>query len=276
MVLILSAALLATGCGGSRSANRRAVVAAFYPLAFAAENVAPDANVTNLTPTGAEPHDLELTPRQVEAVQSADAVLYLGGGFMPALEDAARGRPNAVDLLSGLDLLPGRDGRADPHVWLDPTRYASIVQRTAEVLGRPAAADRTVAQLEALDRAFRRGLASCERRELVTSHAAFEYLADAYGLDEIALTGLAPEAEPSARDIEHLASVVRDTGATTVFYEPLVSRKLAETVAREAGARTASLDPLEGLTSDELAAGATYFSVMRSNLAVLRKALGCR
>jgi zinc transport system substrate-binding protein len=130
--------------------------------------------------------------------------------------------------------------------------------------------------LEALDTELEQGLRRCERREIVTSHAAFSSLAERYGLVQVPLTGLSPEAEPGARDIEHLVGEVRETGATTVFVEPLVSPRLAETVAREAGATTAVLDPLEGLSQARLDAGADYVGVMRENLAALRAALGCR
>jgi zinc transport system substrate-binding protein len=143
-------------------------------------------------------------------------------------------------------------------------------------VGSPRAADGIVSELQRLDQHYRHGLARCERRQLVTSHAAFGYLARAYGLEQVPLTGLSPEAEPSAKAIERLVRQVEQEGATTVFFEPLVSPKLAQTVAREAGVSTAVLDPLEGLTSDEIANGADYFSVMRENLAVLRKGLGCR
>ena len=185
------------------------------------------------------------------------------------------GQDGAVDLLRGVALIGGEEN-SDPHVWLDPMRFAALARRVAATLGRPTAADPLVARLGKLDREFRAGLAHCERRELVTSHAAFGYLARAYALEQVPLAGLAPEAEPSARDIEALVREVERSGATTVFFETLVSPRLAETVAREAGARTAVLDPLEGLTDDEVSAGDDYFSVMHANLAELRKALGCR
>jgi zinc transport system substrate-binding protein len=289
------AALLVAGCGGSDDGERPTVVAAFYPLAWVADEVArDDVEVVNLTPPGAEPHDIELTARDVERVQEADVVLYLGGGFMPALEDAIEGHDDAVDLLMGQRLRAGVDEHGhgeeehegeeepqlDPHVWLDPTRLATIAAVIAEELGEQGAAEQgaaedLVARLVELDSEFKEGLASCERREIVTSHAAFGYLAEAYGLRQIALTGVSPEAEPSPRALEELVHEVEEEGATTVFFETLVSPRLAETVAREAGAETAALDPLEGLGEDELEAGADYFSVMRTNLEMLRGALGC-
>lgn len=278
VLTLLSLLTVASGCGSDEASSRRLVVAAFYPIAYAAERVAPDARVENLTPAGAEPHDLELSARDVEHVRDAATVLYFGEGFMPALEQAVEGDDRAVDLLAGQRLHRGVEAGEtvlDPHVWLDPTRYAAIAQKIADALGEPRSADELVAQLRRLDGEFRAGLADCERRELVTSHAAFGYLADAYGLEQVPLTGITPEAEPSAKAIEALVAEVKRSGATTVFFETLVSPKLAQTVAREAGAETAVLDPIEGLTKDEIANGADYFSVMRANLVALRKALGC-
>jgi zinc transport system substrate-binding protein len=283
--VVAGLALTVAGCGGSEDAdtgNGLRIVAAFYPLAFLAEEIAP----------GAEPHDLELSARDVEDVHDADLVLYLGGGFQPALEDTVSGDADAVDLLQAVELLEGADehGHADedaeengselheldPHVWLDPTRFAALARRVAEATGDPSAADDLVVALTELDEELRDGLADCERREIVTSHAAFGYLAQAYGLTQIPLTGVSPEAEPSPQDLEDLVAEVEAEGATTVFFETLVSPRLAETVAREAGAKVAVLNPLEGLTEEELEEGADYFSVMRSNLASLREALGCR
>jgi zinc transport system substrate-binding protein len=283
VLTFLSAVLLATGCSDEESDSGQQVVAAFYPVAYAAERVAPDAVIRNLTPAGAEPHDLELSPRDVEAIDDADVVLYFGAGFMPALEHAARDRENAVDLLAGerlrvatADHGEGAAGSTrDPHVWLDPLRYARVVRKVAAALGSDAAAEPLVAELEALDREFRAGLAGCERREIVTSHAAFGYLADAYALAQVPLSGLSPEAEPSARAVEALVDEVEKNEATTIFFETLVSPRLAKTVARESGAETAVLDPLEGLSEARLDDGADYFSVMRENLAALRKGLEC-
>jgi zinc transport system substrate-binding protein len=281
-VAILFAAGLLTGCGGSDD-DERTLVAGFYPLAWAAERIADDdIRVVNLTPAGAEPHDIELTPRDVEQIDGADVVLYLGHGFQPALEDAARGQAGVVDLLEGEQLLAGDDehedegGGFDPHVWLDPGRFSALVARIGEALDEPESAAVLAAELDELDSEFGAGLADCERRDIVTSHAAFGYLAQAYGLNQIALTGVSPEAEPSPRALEDLIEHVREEGATTVFFESLVSPELAETVARETGARTAELDPLEGISQDDLDAGDDYFSVMRANLSALREALGCR
>jgi zinc transport system substrate-binding protein len=199
----------------------------------------------------------------------------VGHGFQPALEDALRGRNGpSLDVLDGIRL-HGSGDDVDPHVWLDPRRYQRVAREVAKALGSRSRADPLVRRLSALDGELRRGLRHCTRRTLVTSHAAFGYFAERYGLRQVALLGLAPDAEPAPRAVGRLADEVRATGATTVFTEPLVSSKLAQTVAREAGARTTTLDPLEVLTPDDEAAGANYFTLMRDNLAVLRKALGC-
>jgi zinc transport system substrate-binding protein len=282
LCLVPLVSLVLAGCGGATTDGEEHVVAAFYPLAWAAEQIGGGAvDVANLTPPGAEPHDLELTPRDVDRIREADLVLYLGGGFQPALERALEDRDGP-----SLDLLRGQRPKGpstreeelavDPHVWLDPVRFERMVREIAAALDRRRTGARLVARLQALDEAFERGLASCRRREIVTSHAAFGYLAERYGLRQIALTGLSPEAEPGPRDLEKLVREVEASGATTVFFESLVSPRLAETVAREAGAKTAVLDPLEGLPKDELGAGEDYVSVMRSNLASLRRALACR
>jgi zinc transport system substrate-binding protein len=278
IVLILALVLLVSSCGGEdgdsdasgRGAER--VVAAFYPLAFAAERIAgEDTTVRNLTPAGTEPHDVELSPRDVETVRAADVVLYVGSDFQPALEKAVEGAAGeAVDVLEGLRL----EAR-DPHVWLDPARFAQVVERIGDALDRDDAAAELAAELRRLDEELADGLRNCERREIVTSHAAFTYLARRYGLRQIPISGVSPEAEPTAKEFEEVVQDVEETGATTVFFETLVSPRLAETIARETGAKTAVLDPLEGLTQDELNDGENYFTVMRANLDALRRALTC-
>jgi len=281
VAVVLATAALAAGCGGGSSdaAPKNEIVAAFYPLAFAAGQIAVgSASVRNLTPAGAEPHDLELTPSDVRAVHDAPLVVYLGDGFMPGLETAVEQRwGRSVDVLAELRHEDGYAGGTpgDPHVWLDPVRYAEMVRLIGAALGKEASAGRLAARIEELGGEYRRGLAHCARRQIVTSHAAFGYLAARYGLEQVPLEGLTPEAEPSARDIARLVGVVRSSGATTVFFETLLSAKLAETVAREADVKTAVLDPLEGISDGDIARGADYFTVMRANLATLREALGC-
>jgi zinc transport system substrate-binding protein len=273
VLIVLAIGLSACGgdSGSSSDSEQTDVVAAFYPLAWATERVADGSvQLRNLTPPGTEPHDVELTARDVERIRSADVVLYLGGGFQPAVEDAVEGASGTT-----IDLLVNPVGR-DPHVWLDPIRLAEVVKRIAGALEREDAAAEPIAELRALDRDLKRGLSRCRSREIVTAHEAFGYLTRRYHLKQIAITGVSPEAEPTPRQLEKVIDRVRETGATTVFFETLVSPRLAETVARETGADTAVLNPLEGLTEEQAERGEDYLSLMRDNLTALRKALGCR
>lgn len=268
LALLLSAALVSCG-GDDDAASGQNVVAAFYPLAWAAERIGGDGvDVVNLTPPGAEPHDVELSPGDVETILDAELVIYVGSGFQPAVEDAVARRD-----APSLDVL---DGETDPHVWLDPVRFAAIAEEIGGALDEPDAARELADELERLDADYREGLEQCARNTLVTTHAAFGHLVARYGLEQLALTGKSPEAEPGPRELERLIDSVREAGATTVFAEPLVSDRVAETVAREAGATVAVLDPVEGLSDERLAAGEDYLTVMRANLATLEEALGCR
>jgi zinc transport system substrate-binding protein len=298
--------LTATACGDDAAgsapaaAGKLTVVTAFYPLQFISERIGGDAtSVSNLTKPGAEPHDLELNPRQVGEISDAGLVVYLSG-FQPAVDEAVKQQAgdrafDAAAVAPLLDAAAGahaHEGEAepaeaeeeaggkDPHVWLDPTRLAAIGDQLAARLGKAdaaRAADYTSraaalrAELEKLDGEYTAKLATCQRREIVTSHSAFNYLAQRYKLEQVGITGLSPEAEPSPQRLAAVAEEAKEHGATTIFFETLVSPKIAETIAQEVGARTAVLDPLEGLTGG----GGDYLSVMRTNLTALTAALGC-
>jgi zinc transport system substrate-binding protein len=289
----------ASGGAAASADSRPAIVAGFYPLYEAASRVGGDQfQVLNLTPAGAEPHDLELTPDEVQRTLVAKVVLYIGGGFQPALEDTVKRRGgSSIDVIQGMSLAPpptveGPDSGAeekenlsfDPHVWLDPMLMSDIVARTGKVLAGidPAHADMYArntrsyqSELAKLDSDYRAGLTGCARNVIVTSHAAFGYLAKRYGLEQQAISGISPESEPSPKRLQELAALVKSKGVTTIFGETLVSPRTADALAREAGVKTAVLDPIEGLTPDEIKAGKSYVSVMRDNLATLRTALGC-
>jgi zinc transport system substrate-binding protein len=307
LVAALLALTVTAGCGAQDAAGadqaKPEVVTAFYPLEFLSARIGGDAvTVSNLTKPGAEPHDVELTPRQVGSISDAALVVYLSG-FQPAVDEAVGQQSRrAFDVASVVELLSAADGHdhgeesgekhaeehaeeaaggaKDPHLWLDPQRFATVAGAVGEQLAAvdtARAADfrtraaATQAELAALDTEYATKLKTCERREIVTSHAAFNYLAQRYGLTEIGITGISPEAEPSPQRLAEVTREAREHGATTIFFETLVSPKVAETIAREVGARTAVLDPLEGLTTP----GADYFSVMRANLTALTTALGC-
>lgn len=282
-LLAPSACTRPAAAGGGADGPR--VVAGFYPLAFLARRIGGDrVGVTNLVKPGTEPHDVELNPRQVSQVADADLVLYLRG-FQPATDDVVsagvRGRALDVSTLTPARPDPGHAGR-DPHVWLDPVRMSRIADAVTAALAEAdpghAGQYRTRGsalggELAALDRAYADGLRDCARREIVTSHAAFGYLADRYRLTQVAISGITPDTEPTPRRLASAIDTARRTGARTIFFETLVSPRVARTVADAAGARARALDPIEGLPA---ASSADYLTLMRDNLGELRTALGCR
>lgn len=278
LALFAALALVAASCsGGGEARSEDLVVASFYPLAWVAEEIAGDTvEVVDLTPSGVEPHDLELAPSQVGMIEDADLVIYMGEGFQPAVEDAVDpGSRSALDVLDGMPLMEG-----DPHVWLDPTRLADVVEEILAALvsaypGERAGFEERAADLQnrltRLDHLIEEGLADCARREIVTSHSAFGYLADRYTLEQIAISGLSPEAEPSPGRIAEVIDLARERGVTTIFFETLVSPDVAETIADEIGVTTAVLQPIETQPSD-----GDYLDAMGRNLDALRAALECR
>jgi zinc transport system substrate-binding protein len=292
--LLVAAALALSACGGAQAetgSERVSAVVGFYPYAFVTERVGgDDVDVTDLTEAGGEPHDLELTPRQVGAVGEADLVVY-SAGFQPAVDEAVEqsAEDRALDVLSTVELRDGEGheeegheeehASGDPHVWLDPVRLATIAtavaDRLAEVDPDSAADYRARAaeledELAVLDAELREGLSSCERSEIVTSHDAFGYLAEAYGLEQVAVAGLSPEDEASPRRLAEVAAQAEAAGVTTIFFEESVSPKVAESLAREVGATATVLSPLE-VAPDS----GDYPSAMRENLERLRTALAC-
>ncbi len=305
---LVAAALGLTGCGGTPAAATGVqgevaldVVAAFYPLQFVAERVAGErATVTGLTAPGAEPHDLELSAADVASLGRADLLVHQGG-FQPAVDDAvdSEGGDNAMDVAADADLdlthveqhegesEPGGEEHAegevtDPHFWLDPTRLAGVADAVSARLAEldpegeqayAANAEQLTQELTALDAEFEESLAGCADRTLVTSHEAFGYLADRYGFEQLGISGLSPDEDPEPGRLAEVADFVRDNDVSTIYFETLVSPAVAETVAAETGARTAVLDPLEGLTEES--AGGDYLGVQRANLEALRAGQSC-
>jgi zinc transport system substrate-binding protein len=300
---LLAAATGCTNAGSASSAGTEqgqlAIVTAFYPLQFIAQRVAGDhATVANLTQPGAEPHDLELTPRQVASLTTAGLVIY-EKGFQPAVDEAVLQSENreVIDTTTIVPLRPlaasdddlghgegaGHDHPAlDPHVWLDPTsvsRIAAAVEERLVTVDPDHAVDyrrnagALSKELRDLDQSFRSGLAHCERTEFMTTHAAFGYLAERYHLTQIPISGLNPDSEPSPARIAEVQRLARVHGLTTIFSETLVSPAVAQAIAGDLGLTTDVLDPIEGITSQSR--GQDYLSVMSANLAALRKAGEC-
>ncbi|MCI0479325.1 metal ABC transporter substrate-binding protein [Candidatus Uhrbacteria bacterium] len=271
----------------TRDSVRIPVVATIYPWGFLAERVGGDrVEVTVVTPPGAEPHDFEPTPHDIVAAHGARLFLLNGAGmdvWAERLEpDIAKAGAETITFAAHAPSIGAGD---DPHVWLDPVFMKTATRLVAEALSRldpdgaetfRANAETLVAELVALDTAYRDGLASCGLSEIIVSHDAFRYLSARYGFSTIAVRGISPEDEPSAKGLADLTDAIRANGIDVVFTETFVSPKLSETLATETGARTLVLNPVGGLTEDERARGETYLTVMHANLANLTDALRCR
>jgi zinc transport system substrate-binding protein len=299
MAALMLSACSADASGEASEATRLLqVTAAFYPLQYVAERVGGDAvEVTSLTPPGAEPHDLELTPQDLAQLQESDLVVYLSG-LQPAVDEA-------VTQTSGLAALDAADsahledpdsavetkhpdshsdhGGSDPHFWLDTERLSDVAAAVEEAM---AEADPDQAEvftdnlaelrrdLRDLDKEYATGLAECAVTSLVTAHESFGYLARRYGMAQVGIAGISPNAEPDPQQLASVADLVKAEGVRTIYTETLVSPAVAQTVAEETGAQTAVLDPLEGLTDDST--GSDYLTVMRENLRILRTGQKCR
>ena len=301
-------ALLAS-CGSSAGSDDAggsgtvSIAASFYPFAYVAEQVGGQhVDVENLTSPGTEPHDLELKPKQVGAVQDADLVVFeehFQAAVDEAVDQADRSDDGTLDVASVVTLKPtqaggeeehadeeGHDehdhGDEDPHTWLDPDNMIAITKAMESKLSTidpdhaadyAANAARLEAELTTLSTDFETGLKTCTTRTIVTSHAAFQYLAARYDLTQVPIAGIDPSNEPSPAQLADITKLVKAQGITTIFTEELVSPAIADTIAKETGATTATLDPIEGLSADTK--GETYLTLMRKNLDTLKKANGC-
>jgi zinc transport system substrate-binding protein len=304
--------LLLAGCVGGGDSDSTpssttpplSVFTSIYPLQYAAERIGGEwVQVTNLVPAGVEAHSFEPSPQALASLHRARLFIYNGAGFEPwvsrVLLTLPASGPLVVNATEDLALRPaqGHDeedeedeaeddhGDLDPHVWLDPSLYARQAELIAAALAQvdPAGAVLYSSNLadfkkevEQLEREFQEGLKGCARSAFVVSHTSFGYLAAKFALEQVPVAGLSPEAEPSPARLREIITKVNQIGATHIFAEALVSQSVAETIARETGARVLVLNPLEGLTQEQLKSGEDYFTLMRTNLANLREALGCQ
>lgn len=275
----LALAALLGACSGDEAPapDRVVVVASVFPLAELAARIGGErVEVSEIVPAGAEPHDVELTAADLALLEDADLVLYVGSAFQPAVADA-------VPADRSLDLLEATRAGDDPHLWLDPVlmrHAADLIARRLGEIDPPNAQvyltnlEGVTTDLDELTTEYADALTSCEHRAFVTAHDAFGHLASRFGLTQHAIAGISPENEPTAERLEELRELVQREGITTVFAEALVPRRVAETLAREAGVEVEVLDPIENATAEQRAAGG-YLPMMRENLRKLADALGC-
>lgn len=289
------------------------VMASFYPLQYLAEKIGGEhVTVTSLTPAGAEPHDLELSPKTVDALSSADAVIYLAG-FQSAVDEAIEQQApkTVIDVSPAVQLVEAgvdanhpseeedegtdetqsseadghedhhHDMSADPHFWLDPVRMANAATLVGDKLAEanPANAEMYKTNAKALkDELTSLGndlvskTSTCQIKTFVTAHTAFGYLADRTGLTQVGISGLDPDSSPSPARLAEISQIAKDQGVTTIFTEALIDPKIAQTLADDLGISTAVLDPIESQTDPSK----DYSGVMNDNIDALTKALNCQ
>ncbi len=276
-----------------KTSGKVQVTASFYPLWFFSSEIGGEkAQVRNITPSGAEPHDYEPTTKDIAEIEKSNMLVLNGGveGWGDKIRDNLKGK-NVVIVVAGEGLFTqtieeGGKKQTDPHVWLDPIlarREAHNITTKGYLRIDGTNSDyyqnnekRLNAQFEQLDKEYREGLQNCKQKDIITSHAAFGYLAARYGLNQIPISGLTPDAEPSSQQLAEVAKFAKEHNVKYIFFESLVSPKLAQTIAQEVGAKTLVLDPIEGLTDDDIKQGKNYFTVMEENLKNLRIALECK
>jgi zinc transport system substrate-binding protein len=284
--------LLLVGCGRESSSSKPQVVVSLYPLQDFAQKIGGNMiNVVNIVPPGTEPHDFEPSPKDMIKLNKADLVLYNGAGLEnwidKALPNIDQQHTYVVNTSKKISLTKAKNSEVrhrvyDPHIWLNPfmaQQQAKIIYESLVKID-PSHKKQYTDNFQKLNDEFLALQKSYEVllhspvREFVTSHTAFQYLADEYKLKQVAISGLSPEDEPSPKEVKQLVDTLRKHQAKVVFFETLVNNKLAETVKNEIHAEASVLNPLEGLSKKELANKEDYFSVMRNNLANLKKALG--
>jgi zinc transport system substrate-binding protein len=267
------------------------IVTSFYPLYYFVTQIAGDkANVKNITPSGAEPHDYDPSTQDVANIEKSNMLVLNGGveAWGAKIRDNLKGT-NVTIITAGEGLLTQKieeegQNQIDPHVWLDPINAKKEAHAITLGLEKIDPSNSLYYQqkenilnvkLDHLDSEFKTGLASCKQKDIITSHAAFGYLATRYNLRQVSIAGLSPDAEPSAQQLADVAKFAKANAVKYIFFESLVSPKLSQTVATEIGAETLVLDPIEGVSEDDMKAGKDYYSIMQDNLKNLQIALEC-
>lgn len=275
------------------NSDKLQVVTSFYPLYFFTSQITQDrADVYNITPAGAEPHDYEPSTRDIAKIEDS-ALLVLNGGKLEAWGDKIKENlqnKNTVTITVGETIATQQiieDGEKiqDPHIWLDPVLAKKEVEIIAQGLIQvdPANSEfyQTNAQtllnkLDTLNSKFSQGLNNCAKKDIITSHASFGYLASQYSINQVAISGLSPDSEPSVQKLAEVADFAKKNQVKYIFFESLVSPKLSQTIANEIGAQSLVLNPIEGLSDTDIKNGKNYFSEMENNLKNLKIALACQ
>lgn len=285
------------------------IAVSFYPLEFLASRLTnTDYDVFPVISSGVEPHDFEPSPHDIVRLQEADIFFYNGLGFEPwveritptllehgvtvidasALLDASSVSfldLHSADTIDSDDSAEEEHGQFDPHYWLDPRLFADLAEEIKNQLAHQYPEDAPLfssnnrvvqADIAAVYARYKQRLAHCDLDTVIVSHDAFGYLSRQFGFQVISIAGFSPQVQPSAKRLGELATLAKEQGIKTIFFESLVSPKLSETLASEIGATTAVLDPIEGISAADRAKGIDYVKIMEKNLDALAAAMQCR
>jgi zinc transport system substrate-binding protein len=275
-------------------ANRLTIVASIFPLYdFAREVAGTAADVKLLLPPGVDPHSWEPRPSDIVDLSQADIFMYTSKRMEPWADNIARAvKGRGVALVQVMDS-PGfpktvdgnGDSGKDPHFWLDLSLSARTVQMTGELFADkdPENRDSYIANAQAyalklkqLDKDFMTGLKGCDSQYLVTGgHGAFGHLTNKYGLKQLSVYGLNPDAEPTPRHLARVVKVVKDNKIKTIFSEELMNPRMTQVLSLETGARVMVLNPGANLTADQWREGLTFLKIMGNNLDTLMEGLEC-
>lgn len=300
LMSILAFALITTGCTGNKNKNKNngklKVMASFYTMYDFAKKIGGDkVEVTNMVPAGTEPHDWEPSTKDLIEMEKSDVFIYNGAGMEQWVDDVLESLDTeeltTVETAKGINLIKDSDAHEhdhqhssenDPHVWLDPqnAKYQMNKIKKALIKADPKNKDyyeanyqKEAKKCDELDQLYKKELSKVSKRELVVAHEAFGYLCKAYNLTQMGIEGLSADDEPDPKQMSEVINFAKKHKVKTIFFEELVSPKVAKTIAKETGASAKMLNPLEGLSNKKIKAGEDYFSVMKQNLSAIKEAL---
>lgn len=267
------------------------IVTTFYPMYDFTKNVVQDtADVSLLIPAGTEPHDFEPSAKIIADIENADVFVYNSDEmetWVPSvLETIENSETVIVNASEGIDFIDSadkdEDHAIDPHVWLDPVLAQTEVLtiQSGLIEADPDNADlyetnakAYIQKLGDLNQEFEKAFEGAENRSFVTQHAAFAYLAQQYDLNQIAVSGLSSNSEPSPAKLAELSVFVKENNVNYIYFEDNASSKIAETLANEVGVELAVLSPIEGIAQKDQDAGIDYIQLMKNNLESLKKSI---
>jgi zinc transport system substrate-binding protein len=301
-VFILAVTCLMLSCQkneeGIKKDSRLKVITSLFPLYDFAGNVGRDkVNVSLLLPPGVEPHSFEPKPGDMMKLNKADVFIYTNKYMEPWVEKLLQKTKNqnlaVADASQGIAMMEETEteeherghGGKDPHIWLDFSDAMKMVDNIRDVFVSKDPENKNFylknaedykAKLKNLDQQFQKTLSGCEKRVLVHGgHFAFGYLARRYHLQYIAAYGFSPNAEPRPEDLLKVSKSLRKNGLKYIFYEELISPRVAETVAKETGVSLLLLYTGHNVDKEAFDRGVTFIALMQKNLEHLKAGLQC-